>query len=179
MNERNSLVAVYTDHVDAVQALNDLKFAGFDMTRISVIAKTNHLKDDILGYYKPHDHSEDWGKSGQAWQNFKGSFEGAAYFSAPGIGPILMAGPLANAFVASLDGVEIIEGMRTFAASLSRLGIPKHGIRHYQVELSVDRLLLVAHGTSDELLHAKDVLHRTRPDEIAVHFGASVGGASR
>lgn len=178
MNERNSLVAVYTDHVDVVQALNDLQSAGFDMTRISVVAKTSHLKNDILGCYKPHDHTEERTKGGEAWHNFKGFFSGAAFFTAPGVGQILMAGPLATAFVASLEGVEIIEGMRTFGASLSSLGIPKHGIRHYQSELSEDRLLLIAHGTADELVHAKDVLHRTRPDEVAIHLGAAAGGAS-
>lgn len=178
MRERNSIVAVYAEHVDAVQALNDLKGSGFDMTRLSVVAKTNHLKDDILGYYNPGDHVEDWGKDGAAWKGFNGSFAGAAFFTAPGVGPILMAGPLATVFVASLDGVEIIEGMRTFGASLCSLGIPKHGIRHYQSELSSDRLLLIAHGTAGELLHAKDVLHRTRPEEIAIHLGEAAGGAS-
>lgn len=178
MRERNSIVAVYAEHVDAVQALHDLQAAGFDMTRLSIVAKTNHLKDDLVGYYKPRDHMEDWGDRGQAWENFKGFFAGAAFFTAPGIGPILMAGPLATAFVASLEGVEIIEGLRTFGTTLYSLGIPKHGIRHYQSELSSDRLLLIAHGAADELLQAKNVLHRTRPEEIAVHLGEAAGGAA-
>jgi Heat induced stress protein YflT len=174
MTETNSIVAVYETHVDAVQALNDLQNAGFDMMRLSVVAKTDHPEDDTVGYYKPSDRLADWGKDGEAWGAFGGFFAGAAFFSAPGIGPILMAGPLATAFVEGLDGAEIVAGMSTFGTSLYSLGIPKDGIRRYQAELCADRLLIIAHGTADELLQAKDVLHRTRPHEIAVHFGERV-----
>jgi hypothetical protein len=177
MREKNSIVAVYSDHVDAVQALNDLQMASFNMARLSVVARTSHLKEDIVGYYRPRDHPEDWANYGHEWEGFKGFFAGAAFFSAPGIGSILMAGPLATAFVATLDGVEIIEGLRSFGTSLYSLGIPKHGIKHYHSELCAGRLLLIAHGNSDELLHARDTLHRSRPLEVAVHFGETAGVA--
>ena len=178
MRESNSIVAVYSAHVDMVQALNDLQVFGFDATRVSIVAKTNHLRDDIVGCYKPRDHVQDWGKDSRAWEDFKGFFAGAAFFSAPGVGPILMAGPLASAFVASAGGVEIIEGLRAFGTSLYNLGIPKPAIRHYQSELCNDRLLLITHGTANELLQIKEVLHKTRPDEVAIHFGEAAGAAS-
>ncbi len=178
MKERNSMVAVYTERVDAVQALNDLQASGFDMTKLSLVAKTNHLRAEIVEYYKPRDHAQDWGNDGRAWEDFRGLFASAAFFSDPGIGPILMAGPLASNLVASLDGVESIEGLRALGTTLYNLGIAKHGVRHYQSELGNDRLLLlITHCTANELLQIKEVLHKTRPDEVAIHFGEAVGAA--
>jgi hypothetical protein len=98
---------------------------------------------------------------------------GAAFCVLPGIGRLLMAGPLARGLADTEEARAA--GTSAFRTGLCGLGIPKASILRYESELCADRFLLIAHGTAEELICAKDVLHRTRPAEVNVHFAQEAG----
>ena len=50
-------------------------------------------------------------------------------------------------------------------AGLNSIGIPKHSALRYETEVKNGKLLLVAHGTPDEVERAKDLL-----DQFAREF---------
>jgi hypothetical protein len=52
--------------------------------------------------------------------------------------------------------------------------IPREYIPNYEAELKVDRLLLVAHGTPEEISQARNVINSTHPDGWDGNVGCAV-----
>jgi hypothetical protein len=59
--------------------------------------------------------------------------------------------------------------LSALGAGLYGIGIPKDSVVRYEAALKSDKFLLLAHGTRDEVVKARDILHTTHPVEIAVH----------
>jgi len=110
-----------------------------------------------------------WGKLGAFWGGLWGMLFGAAFFVIPGIGPILVAGPLVAWIVGALEGAVVIGGLSAIGAGLYSIGIPKDSVVKYEAALKADKFLLLAHGTADEVAKARDILRTTHPMEVAVH----------
>ena len=80
---------------------------------------------------------------------------GSAYFLVPGIGPLLVAGPLVVWIVGVLEGAAVVGGVSVFGAALASIGIPKNSVVQYETEVKNGKLLLVAHGTVEEVERAQ------------------------
>lgn len=170
MSDKNSIVIIYSTHAEAELAVKDLQRAGFDMRRLSIIGKEYHTDENVVGYYSAGDRMKYWGKMGAFWGGLWGFLMGAAFFVIPGIGPVLVAGPLAAWIVGALEGAVVVGGMSVVGAGLYNIGIPKDSIVRYEAALKADKFLLIAHGTADEVTRAKAILRGTRPNEVNVHM---------
>jgi hypothetical protein len=173
MTNENAIVAVYNDHVQAEQAVDQLKRAGFDMTKLSIVGKDYHTEENVVGYYNAGDRMKYWGKMGAFWGGVWGLLFGAAFFLVPGIGPVLVAGPVAASIVAALEGAVVVGGLSAIGAGLYSIGLPKDSILRYEVALKADKFLLIAHGTADEVASAKETIERSSPVEVNVHAGGT------
>ena len=171
MPKENAIVAVYNNHAEAEGAVQQLQRAGFDMKRISIVGKDYHTEEHVVGYYNAGDRMKYWGKWGTFWGGVWGLLFGAAFFAVPGIGPVLVAGPLVSWIVAALEGAVVVGGLSAIGAGLYSIGIPKDSIVRYEVALKSDKFLLVAHGTADEVARARDIIATTHPVELGVHGG--------
>ncbi len=49
------------------------------------------------------------------------------------------------------------------------MGIPKNSVLQYESQVKNGKLILVAHGTSEEVERAKDILDRSRAISASVH----------
>jgi hypothetical protein len=96
---------------------------------------------------------------------------GSAFFLIPGIGPIMVFGPLVGWIVAALEGAVVVGGLSALGAGLYSIGIPKDSIVKYETALKSDKFLVIAHGTADEVAKAKSILETTGAAEIATHEG--------
>jgi hypothetical protein len=94
---------------------------------------------------------------------------GSAFFAIPGIGPVVIAGPLVSSLVGALEGAVVVGGLSALGAGLVGIGIPKDSIVRYETALKADKFLLVAHGTAEEVEKAKSIIDATKPVEAAVH----------
>ena len=90
-----------------------------------------------------------WGKVGAFWGGFWGLLFGSAAFAIPGIGPILVAGPLVGWIIAGLEGAAVEGGVGAVGAGLVSFGIPKDSVLKYDVALKTDKYMLVVHGTPE------------------------------
>jgi len=169
MTNENAIVAVYNDHVQAEEAVDQLKRAGFDMKKLSIVGKDYHTEENVVGYYNAGDRMKYWGKMGAFWGGIWGLLFGAAFFFVPGIGPVLIAGPVAAWIVAALEGAVVVGGLSAIGAGLYSIGIPKDSILQYEVALKADKFLLIAHGTTDDVAKAKKTIEQTSPVEVNVH----------
>jgi hypothetical protein len=78
-------------------------------------------------------------------------------------------GPLVTWIVGALEGAAVMGGLSALGAGLYSLGIPRNSIVKYETEVKNGRLLLVAHGTADEVERARDLLHQSGVKTTAVH----------
>jgi len=94
---------------------------------------------------------------------------GAAFFVIPGIGPLLIAGPLVAWIVGALEGAVVVGGLSALGAGLYSIGIPKDSVIKYETALKADNFIVLAHGTSEEVSHARNIMQTTNPLELALH----------
>jgi hypothetical protein len=104
LSDENAVVAIYETHSQAEEALKELQRAGFDMTKLSIVGKDYHTEEHVVGYYNTGDRMKRWGKSGAFWGGIWGLLLRSAFFAIPGIGPVLLAGPLVAGIVGALEG---------------------------------------------------------------------------
>src|SRR4030095_15849131 len=97
-------VAIYNTHDEAEQAVKTLAQAGFNMRKLSIVGKDYHTEEHVVGYYNTGDRMKAWGKIGAFWGGLWGLLFGAAFFIIPGIGPVVLAGPLVASLVGALEG---------------------------------------------------------------------------
>jgi uncharacterized membrane protein len=182
MSDKNAVVAIYDSHTQAETALKELQRSGFDMKKLSIVGKDYHTEEDVVGYYNAGDRMKRWGKVGAFWGGFWGLLFGAAFFTIPGLGPILVAGPLVAWIIGALEGAVVVGGISALGAGLYSIGIPKDSIVQYETAVKSDKFLLLAHGTADEVEKAKGIMRGTQPITLTVHAvqqQQTVGAASR
>jgi hypothetical protein len=64
----------------------------------------------------------------------------------------------------------VVGGLSALGAGLASIGIPRDSVIKYEHALKADKFLVVAHGTQEEIEHAKSIMDRTTTAEpVAVH----------
>jgi uncharacterized membrane protein len=169
MSKTNSVVAIYESHEQAESAIRELQQDGFDMTKLSIVGKDYHTEEHVVGYYTTGDRMLYWGKIGAFWGGFWGLLLGSGFFWVPGIGQLLAAGPIVIWIVGALEEAIVVGGMGALGAALYSIGIPKKSVMQYETEVKNGKLLLVVHGTAEEVEHAKDLLSQTQATITTVH----------
>ena len=169
MNKDNSVVAIYPSHTAAEAAIKELQQSGFDMKKLSIVGRDYHTDEHVVGYYNVGDRMKHWGKIGAFWGWIWGCLFGSAFFFIPGIGPLLIAGPLVGWLVGALESAALVGGVSALGAGLVSLGIPKDSIVRYETALKTDKFVLIAHGTNEDTTHAKEILNRTNPETLEHH----------
>jgi hypothetical protein len=94
---------------------------------------------------------------------------GSAFFFVPGIGPLVVAGPLVAWIVGALEGAALVGGVSVLGAGLYSLGIPHDSLLRYESAVGVGKFLLIAHGTADEASRARLILGTTRAESLSEH----------
>jgi hypothetical protein len=173
MSTLSSVVAIYQTHEQAETAVRDLQEAGTDMKTLSIAAKDTHADEHVTGYYNAGDRMKYWGKMGAFWGGFWGLLFGSAAFMIPGLGALLVAGPLVGWIVAGLEGAVVVGGLSAAGAGLFSLGIPKDSVLKYDVALKSDAYLLLFHGDHDEALRVEKLLAGSGHSSLELH-GAHV-----
>ena len=176
MSNANSVVAIFDSHDQAEGAIRELQKDGFDMKKLSIVGKDYHTEENVVGYYTTGDRMLYWGKLGAFWGGFWGLLLGSAFFWVPGVGPLLVAGPLVVWIIGALEEAVVVGGLSALGAALFSIGIPKNSIVKYETEVKNGKLLLVAHGTADEVERARDILSQSRAKTTTVHAESAAVG---
>ena len=101
---------------------------------------------------------KNWGTAGSFWGSIWGLLFGSAFFSIPGLGAVLMAGPVVAAMVSALEGAVIVGGLSTIGAGLFSLGVPKDSIVQYETAIAAHKFLLVADVNAEDLGDARRLM---------------------
>jgi len=168
--KHNSVVAIYNTHTEAEEGVKSLQKSGYDMKKLSIVGKDYHADEHVVGYYNTGDRVKYWGKLGAFWGGLWGFLFGSALFFIPGIGPIVVGGPLVSWIIGALEGALVVGGLSSLGAALYSIGIPKDSVLKYETSLKANKFILVAHGTKDEVETGKKILETTKATEAAIHY---------
>jgi hypothetical protein len=171
-NPGNSVAAVFSQHSGAENAVKELKDGGFDVKKLSIIGSDYHSEENVVGFYNTGDRMMYWGKTGAFWGGLWGLLFGSAFLLIPGLGPIIAAGPIVTWIIAALEGAIVIGGVSALGAGLFSLGIPKDSVVKYEASIKAGKFLLIAHGTADEVQHARNILQNSGAEQINIHHPA-------
>jgi hypothetical protein len=173
--KHSTAVAVFKDHAEAEAAVKGLEHAGFDLKQFSIVGQDFHSENHVVGYYNTGDRMKAWGKLGAFWGGLWGLLFGAAFFFIPGVGPVVIAGPLVTSLVAALEGAVFFGGLSALGAALFSIGIPRNSVLRYETQLKSGSFLLVAQGTDEELQSVENCLLKSnQPQSFEVHSPAAV-----
>jgi hypothetical protein len=177
MTKNNAVVAIYTSHTQAEAAVKQLQESGFDMKKLSIVGRDYHTDENVVGYYNAGDRMKCWGKTGAFWGGIWGLLFGSAFFFVPGIGPLLVAGPLVTWIVGALEGAALVGGLSALGAGLYSLGIPKDSVLQYETAVRTGKFVLIAHGSDIETAQARKIISETNAESTAEHQPACASTA--
>ena len=164
-----AVVAIYESHPQAEEALKELQRSGFDMKKLSIVGKAYHTEEQVVGYYNAGDRMKRCACPAPSGALSGASCSEIALFAIPGIGPVVVAGPLVAWIISALEGAVAVGGLSAIGAGLYSIGVPKNSIVQYESAIKSDKFLLLAHGTAEEVETAKGIMRTAQPVEVAVH----------
>jgi hypothetical protein len=167
MDQSNSTVAIYDTHTFAEDAIKALREARFEMKQLSIIGKDYHTEEHAIGFYNAGDRMKFWGKLGAFWGGMWGWFVGAGLFLVPGIGHVIVLGPLVGWLAGALEGAALGAGVGVLGAALVSAGIPKDKVVKYQTAIGAGKFVVLVHGTSVEVDRARAILAAKGTHEVA------------
>jgi hypothetical protein len=169
MAKQNAVIGIYNSHTEAEAAVKELQRSGFDMKKLSIMGKDYHTEEHVIGYYNAGDRMKFWGKLGAFWGGFWGLLFGSAMFLIPGIGHIMVFGPVVGWVVGALEDAAVVGGLSALGAGLFSVGIPKNSILNYEQAIKASKFLVIAHGTADEVAKAKGILETCGATKVDTH----------
>lgn len=173
-NINNSAVGLFANHNDAENAVKELQQSGYDMKKLSVIGKDYQTEENVVGYYNTGERMAAWGKFGLFWGTIWGFLFGSAFFIIPGLGPVMVGGPLVSWIVGILETAVITGGLTALGGALGSIGIPKDSVIQYETALKANKFMLIVHGNAQEVEKAKNILMQNKAEEAFVHHSVSV-----
>jgi uncharacterized membrane protein len=162
--ERNAVIGVYATQQDAEQAIRALERDGFDMTKLSILARGMAEERHVIGTDTAIRRTSRWASWGGLWGLLFG-----ALFWVPGVGHVAVGGYLLWLLTTGLAGT----AGGALGGALTSLGIPKDGILRYEADLKADKWLLIAHGTAAEVDHARALLEAGDAERVDTHVTAA------
>lgn len=169
MAERTAVVGIFDSHLGAEAAVKELRSSGFDMKHLSIVGKDYQTEEHVIGTYNVGDRMAFWGKRGAFWGGLFGLLFGSALFVVPGLGPILVFGPLVGWIVGALESAALFGGLSALGAGLYSIGIPRDSILRYETAIRAAKFLVIAHGPASEIDLARIVLETTPAEQVEVH----------
>ena len=160
-----AVVASYSSHDGAEQAVHLLQSSGLPMNHLSIIGRDWQVREDVQGFYHPGDALKEDTKQGAWAGGLVGLFIGVGMFILPIAGPIMVLGPLGGIIAAAVTGA----GLGALSSSLMALGIPEDQAIKYQERIGAGEFVVVVHGPPAEAIRAQEVLQATATTSLATH----------
>jgi hypothetical protein len=159
-----SVAAILSSHIEVSNAIRELQRSGCDLNRISVVGKDVHVEGRAVGYYNTGHRLNYWGSLGAFWGGLWGLLNGSAFFVIPGIGQVLVAGPLVQSIVNGMEEEVEIPPQNALSAGFHHSKIHKDRLGLYETAIRGSKFVIFAHGPSFETADVGAVLTRMGHD---------------
>lgn len=171
MADSSFAVAIYDTHTGAEEAIKSLRDERFEMKHLSIIGKDYQTEEHAIGFYNAGDRMKYWGKTGAFWGSIWGWLVGAGFFLIPGVGHIIVLGPIVGWLAGALEGAAVGAGAGVLGAALVSAGIPKDSVVKYETAIRGGKFVVAVHGTPEEVERARLILGaKGRPDVVTYPY---------
>lgn len=171
-NETRHAVGTFTTREDAEYALRELRDAGFNMDKVSVVTKNPEQQGNIGGAeVKSASEQAEGGAAagataGAATGGLMGLVGGLGVIALPGVGAVAELGVvLANTLLGS--GIGAAGG--GLVGALIGWGIPEDRAKYYDEMLSQGKYIVLMKGTQAELSGAEAILKNRRIQDWGIY----------
>lgn len=164
MNQQ-CVVAIYDSLDNARKAVQVLEQSQFPPDQVSLVTQSIHTQVPEERTMQYGDQAEGNAGKGAGFGGLLGLLLGAPLLAIPGIGPVLLAGPLATAITGAIVG--------GFLGSMSGWGVHADHVREYEQRVRDGAILVVVNGTPQQLADAQRMLNESNAQEVHVHSSAS------
>ena len=174
MKEVKTVIALFTDQSEATNALHQLDSIGYSPNTISLLMKDSKTAEQIS-----HETGVATGRgaatgaaTGAALGGLAGLLIGIGAITLPGIGAILVGGPLATALGLSGAAASTATGALTGAVAggligaLMNLGMSQKDAEHYERRLQEGAILLAIPAYAEQVKEVEDVLHKFEATDV-------------
>ncbi|MEM9923265.1 MAG: YsnF/AvaK domain-containing protein [Cyanobacteria bacterium P01_D01_bin.50] len=170
-------VGLFYSREEAEKVVSGLKDAGFDMDRVSVVARD---ADKIEGTEtieeignKADEGAAAGALTGGALGGITGLLVGLGALAIPGVGPILLAGAEATAIATTVAGGAIGAAAGGLVGALVGLGIPEEKAKVYSDRVAAGSFLVMVTGTEEEVRRAEVIMNRCGVEEFGIYNAPS------
>jgi hypothetical protein len=172
-DKKTAVFGIYSSREAAERAADAIVNAGFSPSDISVLLPEN-LGNRAIGTEKSTKAPEGaaaGGTAGAVLGGTLGLLAGVGALAIPGVGPLVAAGPI----MATLAGAGVGGAVGGITGALVGMGIPEYEAKRYEGRIQKGGILLSVHcASSDEVKGAKEIMERTRAEDISSTGEASV-----
>ncbi len=171
-------VGLYRTRAEAEKVIQALKNDGYNMDRVSVIAKDN---DKVAGHAttqtKDVGNEADKGAAtgalaGGTLGGITGLLVGLGLLAIPGVGPILLAGAEATTIATTLAGAGIGAAAGGLVGALIGLGIPEEKAKIYSDGVSNNQFLVMVTGTEAEINKISSIMRNYNVSDFDIYDAA-------
>jgi hypothetical protein len=154
----HAVVAVYPDHRSAEDAVRRLQAAGISMQNVSIVGKDFQAVERPLGFVTSGSMAKDGAKVGAWTGGFFGVLVGAAFLILPGVGPVIVAGPLGAALLGGIEGALAGAAFGGVTGALVGLGVSGAKAIRYESEVKAGKFVLTLTGDAGQIERARSLL---------------------
>ncbi len=143
-------VTVYDTHRHVQDAIKAFKSAGCNLDTLSVVGKDCCSSGQSLNFNTDAADQKKLAESVSFWNKMWHTLSGDAFLTVDGIGPILVAGPLAERIVDAWTDLGGEEDLSPLRKALRSFRIPLKSIAEYEAAVQEGRYLVAVSGNRQE-----------------------------
>jgi hypothetical protein len=165
----SNIVAVVADHDAAERMVRQIHQAGIPMSDLSIIGRGSQTTEEPIGFVSAGDYATAGAATGAWFGGLLGLCVGAAFLVLPGIGPILVAGPLAAALLGGIEGAMAGTALGSLTGALIGWGLPKEKALKYETHVKGGRFLVAVRGEAEVIARVHALLQHESSDHIEAY----------
>lgn len=158
---RQCVVAVYKSMETAQKAVHTLDESKFPSDQVSLVANSVHQDLKSTTPIQYGDEAKNDAAFGAGVGGLLGFFAAAPLLTIPGIGLMLIAGPISAGLAGAIVG--------GFLGALNGWGVHEDHVKDYEDKVKKGACLVVANGDPYEVDYAKQILSKTDAKKVALY----------
>jgi hypothetical protein len=139
------------------------------MRNVSIVGRDFQVDDEPVGFVTTGDCAAAGAEIGAFVGGIFGLCFGMAFLILPGLGFVVVAGPIAAALVGGEEGAVVGAVVGGLAGALVGWGVPSIHARKHETHVKQGKFLVLARGDSEAIEHAKQVLQLEGPDQLEAY----------
>ena len=168
-----STVGVYETLAQAEEAVRTLDQGRFPIKQVSLVTQNLETEKEVHGFITAGDVAMQGAGTGAWFGGLFGLLMGGAFLMVPGVGPLVVAGSLAAALLGAVHGAAFGAVGGGLLGALVGWGVSQDQVIKYEDHVKGGKILLVAHGSAEEVARAQNILQGSAATEVNRHAEGS------